>query len=161
FVWGVQFPKLHLLPVLIMRTLTARILLEKLLFVVAMSLALTELFWRAAGYYPARSDLMLFYRLRQSLAGDPNVVALVGSSRIVCGLSPSALAQSVPGHRFVQLAILGNGGLPILEDLAHDPTFRGRVICEFHASHWSGQYPFTQLPEQLSYTRPSFSGAYL
>ena len=77
------------------------------------------------------------------------------------GLNPQALDRTVPGLRFLQLGILGNSATPVLEDLAQDPNFIGRVICEFNPAQWGGEYPFTTLPEPLAYMHPNVSGAYL
>src|SRR6478609_5209820 len=110
----------------------------------AVSLGVTETFWRVLRYVPAGSDLRHFAQLRKAVDGDCGAVALVGSSRVRYGLNPDLLGRTVPGWRFRQLGILGNGAMPLLEDLANDPNFRGRVICEFNSAHWGGPYPFTK-----------------
>jgi hypothetical protein len=127
----------------------------------AISLLFTELTWRALGYVPAGSDILQFVRLRQSIARDPEVVALVGSSRVRCGLDPETMNRSLRTVRFVQLGILGNSGMPVLEDLAEDESFRGSIVCEFQVSHWSADYPFSRVPEPLAYMHPKLSGSYV
>src|SRR5205085_12036636 len=102
-----------------------------------------------------------FAKLRKAADGDPAAVALVGSSRVREGLNPQSLDRAVPGRRFLQLGILGNSATPVLEDLADDPNFTGRVICEFNPAQWGGDYPFTKLPEPLAYMPPNMSGSYL
>src|SRR5690349_2061071 len=96
----------------------------KLLFKCALFLAISvlaaESLWRALGYVPAGSDIRNFARLHDSAMRDPNAVALVGSSRMRCGMRPDTLAQQFPNRRFVQLGILGNSGMPVLQDLADD-----------------------------------------
>src|SRR5205823_2939900 len=111
------------------------------------------------GYLPAKSDMLLFVKQRNSLAGDRNAVALVGSSRIRCGLNPAVLAAGVPSRRFVQLGLLGNSGLPVLRDLARDASFQGSVICEFAAHDWL-QAGLPKVPEALSFVHTTVSGAY-
>src|SRR5258705_386448 len=106
------------------------------LLCVCLALTVTEVCWRYLGYRPAGSDLILFAKLRKSLAHDPRAVALAGSSRVRCGLNPATFAATVPDRRFVQLGILGSNALPVLEDLALDPAFQGSVICELHALDW-------------------------
>ena len=125
------------------------------------ALLLTEALWRGLGYLPTKSDAMHFKRLREAADGGHAVVALVGSSRVRNGLNPHELDRTVPGWRFFQLGILGNSAMPVLEDLANDPKFTGRVICELNPPHWGGGYPFGKLPEALAYSHPEISGAYL
>jgi hypothetical protein len=127
----------------------------------AVAVGFTETFWRSLRYMPANSDMRNFARLRRAADGDRGAVALVGSSRVRYGLNPQSLERTVPGRRFRQLGILGNGAAPVLEDLANDPNFLGQVICELNPAHWGGGYPFTKLPEALAYMHPVVSGAYL
>jgi hypothetical protein len=102
-----------------------------------------------------------FAKLRKAADGDPAVVALVGSSRVRYGLSPAALDRAVPGRRFLQLGILGNGALPVLRDLAADPNFHGRVICEFNPAHWNEVPRSAALPDALAFTYPEYTLSYL
>jgi hypothetical protein len=127
---------------------------------VTVAFVVTEAFWRTVGYMPAGSDMMNFAKLRRAADGDRGAVAMLGSSRVRYGLNPQILDRTVPGFRFLQLGILGNGAPPVLEDLANDPNFQGRIICEFNPAHWGG-YPFSSLPEALAFTYPKVSGAYL
>jgi hypothetical protein len=127
----------------------------------AVALIFTETFWRSLRYVPAGSDLRHFARLRKAADGDREAVALLGSSRVRYGLNPEVLARAVPGWHFHQLGILGNAPMPVLEDLANDPSFQGRVICELNPEQWGGGYPFTKIPEALAYTHAEASGAYL
>jgi hypothetical protein len=123
--------------------------------------AFTETFWRSLRYMPAGSDIINFARLRRAANGDRSAVALVGSSRVRFGLNPQVLDRIVPGRRFRQLGILGNGAAPVLEDLANDPNFQGSVICELSPAHWDGENPSRKLPEAMAFTHPQVSGAYL
>jgi hypothetical protein len=128
----------------------------------ALALLLTEGLWRILGYPPKGSDFIYFAKLRKAADRDPAAVAMAGSSRVRYGLNPEALAHAVPGRRFLQLALDGNSALPVLYDLAMDPRFHGRVICEVNPPHWGGQYDFSNWrPEALAYLRPEISGAYL
>jgi len=132
-------------------------LCAKGLLCVAVALTLTEACWRYLGYRPTRSDLILFAKLRNSLAHDSKAVALAGSSRVRCGLNPATFAATVPDRRFVQLGILGNNALPVLENLALDQSFQGSVICELHASDWLREIPAVE-PPPLAYMHPALSG---
>jgi hypothetical protein len=129
----------------------------------AVAFVFAETFWHSLGYVPADSDMMNFARLRRAADGDRTAVALVGSSRVRYGINPQLLERTLPGRHFRQLGILGNGALPVLEDLANDPNFQGLVICEFNPAHWGGgdEYSSAKLPEPLAYMHPEISGAYL
>lgn len=135
--------------------------LIKAAFFLAIALGITETLWRSLRYRPMDSDLRNFAKLRKAADGDGEAVALVGSSRVRYGLNPAEFARTQPRWRFRQLGILGNGAMPVLEDLANDPNFVGLVICELNPAHWGGEYPFTKIPEALAYTHPEVSGAYL
>jgi hypothetical protein len=135
-------------------------LCAKGLLCVSIALIMAEACWRSLGYLPARSDFILFSKLSRSLTNDPGSVALVGSSRVRCGLNPAVFAAAVPDRRFVQLGILGNSAIPVLEDLALDQSFHGSVICELHPTDWLGETPPVE-PPPLAYMRPSISGAYI
>jgi hypothetical protein len=130
------------------------------LLCVCLALTVTEACWRYLGYRPEGSDLILFAKLRKSLAHDPQAVALAGSSRVRCGLNPAIFAATVPDRRFVQLGILGNNALPVLEDLALDQSFQGSVICELHAHDWLGEAAAVQ-PPPLAYMHPALNGNYV
>jgi len=45
---------------------------------------------------------------------------------------------------FYQLAIDGSSALPMLENLAQNPTFHGHVLCEFSIPHFMAEYPFRE-----------------
>jgi hypothetical protein len=118
------------------------LLLAKLCLFCCVAFTACELFWRASGARPEPSDLLGFARLRTAVRNSPDAVALLGSSRVLCDIDPRILARYLPGRRFFQLAINGQSGLPLLEDLAHDDRFRGLVLCEFHPRHFLAEYPF-------------------
>src|SRR5690242_11300979 len=141
---------------------SAWMLLGKGAFFLAVALFLAEALWRGLGYHPPGSDIRSFARLHDAAMNDPAAVALAGSSRVRCGLRPDVLAREFPERHVAQLGILGNSGIPVLEDLANDAVFRGRVICEFYPAHWlTGSYPSAGRPDPLAYAHPQASGAYV
>lgn len=107
-------------------------------FVVAAALAATlgglgEGLARARGFVPAVRDddaQWSHWRGRASVAAGPRPLALVGSSRVQTGVAAEVLARRFPGRLVVPLAINGSSPLPVLRDLAEDPSFRGDVLCE-------------------------------
>jgi hypothetical protein len=127
----------------------------------AIALLGTEALWRGLRYLPAKSDLRHFAKLRRDADLDSRSVALLGSSRVQYGLNPHSLERTVPGRRYLQLSIPGHSPLPVLEDLARDPNFKARVICELNPAHWGGGSPFPNFASHLDYTHPEVSGAYL
>ncbi len=90
-----------------------------------------EAFFRAKGYQPSvRDDTMLWALVRSSMPkDDPGVVALVGSSRMLCDISVDAF-QSAYGVKPAQLALIRSSPIPVLEDLADDEHFKGLILCE-------------------------------
>jgi hypothetical protein len=101
--------------------------------VVAMGLlAAVELGMRRLGFQPSVKDTPELWSLVRARAseGDENTVVLLGSSRFQGGLVLDELSRALGGARVLQLAIGGSSSLPVLEDLAEDEGFRGRVLCE-------------------------------
>src|SRR6202008_2036966 len=53
----------------------------------------------------------------------------IGSSRIKYDLDIDTWKKET-GRNAIQLAMEGNSPVPILEDLAADPKFAGKVVCD-------------------------------
>lgn len=56
-----------------------------------------------------------------------NGIAVLGASRVQRAIHPETLAQELGGP-VAQLAVEGTSAIPLLEDLAVDPRFRGTVL---------------------------------
>ena len=56
-----------------------------------------------------------------------NAVAVLGASRVQRAIHPETLAQELGGP-VAHLAVEGTSAIPLLEDLAVDPRFRGTVV---------------------------------
>lgn len=117
-------------------------------------LAAGEACWRLTGV-PPRSDLLIFDRFRDAVRDSPQAAAMIGSSRFLCDLDPTTLQREMPDRQFYQLAIDGGSSLPMLENLAHDASFRGFVLAEFSVTHFLTDYPFLDKKEgeSLQYVR--------
>jgi hypothetical protein len=90
-----------------------------------------ELFWRRRRFKPELNDSAELWCVERTRAvREPNVLAIVGSSRMLFGIDPRALAKALPGRNIVNLAIKGQPSLPVLRSLAADSRFRGTVLCE-------------------------------
>jgi len=84
---------------------------------------------RQVGLEPEYSDnraLWLSARHRLSQP-DESVVAILGASRVQRAIDVAVLSERT-NRPVVQLAVEGSSGLPVLENLAADPRFRGTVI---------------------------------
>lgn len=102
------------------------------LVLAATTLGLVESAWRARGFAPAVTDsarLWSAHRWRAEGLAQPGSV-VVGASRAQYALDLPAFADETGWPAPIQLAIQGRSPLPVLKDLAADPSFRGLVIVE-------------------------------
>ncbi len=88
-----------------------------------------EWHWRGFGAVPGyRDDEAMWARQRRRIdAGAGDATVLVGSSRTLFDLQ-LRVWQRLSGRRPIQLAIVGTSPLSVLEDLANDPAFTGRLV---------------------------------
>jgi hypothetical protein len=104
------------------------------IFVTAMVLAALalggwETYWRAFGAVPGYhngNDAWALQRRRID-EGEGNATVLAGSSRVLFDVQLPVWERAT-GERPIQLALEGTSPLPVLEDLAADPNFTGRVL---------------------------------
>ena len=88
-------------------------------------------FWRRRGFVPSViDDVNLWSVWRRRANGDPGVLALAGSSRLLMGLHLPTLRARFPDRRVVQLSLNGGSPLAVLKNLAEDDRFQGSVLCE-------------------------------
>lgn len=102
------------------------------LTVLALLLVLTSMWeWQMRRLELVPGDLSGTYDIwaeqRRQVDGRNVPVALVGDSRILYDTDLDRVTQ-MAGVRPVQLGIAGGSGLPVLEDLANDPHFKGLAI---------------------------------
>lgn len=85
-------------------------------------------------------------------------VAIVGSSRVQIGISPSELATLLPvsADRVANLGVPFSSSLPMLRELAGNPNFKGTVVAEVLPVHFFGNAPshLTLYLEQTNRPRP-------
>ncbi|MBV8667368.1 MAG: hypothetical protein JO269_12885 [Burkholderiaceae bacterium] len=88
-----------------------------------------ELYWRDYGAVPAyaNSDSSWAAQRRRIDQGEGNALVLVGSSRTLFDVQ-LPVWEKVAGERPIQLALEGTSGVPLMEDLADDPNFTGRLV---------------------------------
>jgi hypothetical protein len=94
----------------------------------------------------ADKALWAFQRTRAN--DDPDTLAIVGTSRALYDLDTQALAKATGYTHVRQLAIAGSHPLATLEDLAADPDFKGRILCELTeqalaTAPWNSQRNYT------------------
>lgn len=125
------------------------------LAVAALALAGVERYWRAQGQTPNVLDSpQLWSTERDKVYGDsPRPLVLLGASRTEYGFDMATLREELPGYQPVMLAINGLYPLAALRDLAHDPDFRGTVICDVESNAFLTEYAQLQQPHVDYYHR--------
>lgn len=106
----------------------ARIVLGAFVLFVLL-LAAWELYWRDFGATPGyrNSDGAWAEQRRRINAGEGDATVLIGASRMLFDVQLDQWQQAT-GERPIQLALEGTTPLPVLEDLAADPDFTGRLV---------------------------------
>jgi hypothetical protein len=93
------------------------------------SIAGWELYWRAYGVTPSyqNSDGLWAIQRRRIDHGGEKATVLSGASRVLFDIDLDTW-QRLSGERPVQLALEGTSPTFLLEDLANDPKFTGRLL---------------------------------
>ena len=88
-----------------------------------------ELYWRSTGVTPAyhNSNGEWAQQRRRIDEGEGGKTVLLGASRVLFDVQ-LRVWEKATGERPIQLAMEGTSPLPMLEDLAADPHFTGRVL---------------------------------
>ncbi len=97
----------------------------------AVMIAGWELYWRAYGVTPGyrNSDGQWLVQRRRIDAGEGRATVLIGASRILFDTS-LPVWEKTTGRRPIQLALEGTSPVPIMENLAADPNFTGRLVVD-------------------------------
>lgn len=95
----------------------------------AVMLIAWEWHWRMFGVEPGyrNSNGQWAQQRRRINAGEGDATVLIGSSRVLFDLQ-LPVWERLTGERPIQLALEGTSPVPILEDLAADPDFTGRLL---------------------------------
>ncbi len=109
--------------------LSGRIVLAFALVVALGSLVLWEAGWRRYGSEPAirNSESLWAGQRRRIDEGEGNRTVIVSSSRLLFDIQ-LPVWERVTGERPIQLGLEGTSPVPVLEDLAEDPDFTGRLL---------------------------------
>ena len=88
-----------------------------------------EWHWREFGARPAyRNSYGLWAEQRRRIdQGEGDATVLVGASRVLFGVQ-LPVWERLAGERPIQLAMEGTSPVPMMEDLARDPNFTGRLL---------------------------------
>jgi hypothetical protein len=104
------------------------------IWILAALLALTllvawEWYWRDFGVRPSyrNSDGSWAVQRRRIDEGEGGKTVLIGSSRVLFDVQ-LPVWEKIAGERPIQLALEGTSAVPVLEDLADDPNFKGRLL---------------------------------
>lgn len=132
------------------KTLASAKVLGLALFLALIVLGGIELYWREAGLKASvnpSADKALWAFQRTRVNDDPDALAIVGTSRALYDLHQKTLSRETGYTHVRQLAIAGSHPLATLEDLAEDPQFKGRIICELTEQAlstvpWESQRPY-------------------
>lgn len=97
----------------------------------ALLLAGWEAYWRQWDPTPGyRNSAGAWAEQRARIdAGEGDATVLVGTSRVLFDVQ-LPVWERLTGERPIQLALEGTSPLPVLEDLAADPDFTGRVLVD-------------------------------
>lgn len=99
------------------------------LIVAGLLMAAWELYWRAYGATPSyrNSNGQWAEQRRRIDNGEGGKTVLLGSSRVLFDVQ-LPIWEKITGERPIQLAMEGTSPVPMLEDLAADPDFTGRLL---------------------------------
>lgn len=90
-----------------------------------------EAYWRSKGYQITYDDGKELWSNKRAMVYQPQdkATVFIGSSRIKYDLDIPTWEKST-GEKAVQLAIEGNSPRPVLQDLADDEHFRGKLVID-------------------------------
>ena len=90
-----------------------------------------EMYWRAYGVSPTyrNTDGEWLMQRRRLDAGEGGATVLIGASRILFD-TQLPVWEKITGKRPIQLALEGTSPVPIMENLAADPNFTGRLLVD-------------------------------
>lgn len=88
-----------------------------------------EWVWRDYGVTTSyRNSLGQWAAQRRRIdTGEGDKTVLIGSSRVLFGVQ-LPVWEKAAGERPIQLSLEGTSSIPVLEDLAEDPNFKGRLL---------------------------------
>ncbi|HKE47230.1 MAG TPA: hypothetical protein VKB52_04135 [Rhodanobacteraceae bacterium] len=123
-----------------------------------------ERYWRHFGVVPSyrNSDGQWAEQRRRIDAGEGGKTVLIGASRMLFDIQLPEWERAT-GERPIQLAMEGTSPVPVLEDLAADPNFTGRLVIDVtpHVLFAGGMYRGDMLTYVKSQTPAQHVGDWL
>jgi hypothetical protein len=97
--------------------------------ILVVGLVAWEMYWRAFGSVPSyrNSDGQWAIERRRIDHGEGGKTVIAGSSRMLFNIQ-LPVWERLAGERPIQLALEGTSPIPLMEDLAADPDFTGRLL---------------------------------
>ena len=101
------------------------------LILVAISVLSWELYLRKKGFETSFYDDPALWTHNRDMVYEPadKATVFIGSSRIKFDLDIPTW-ESITGNHAIQLACVGSNPIPLLEDLARDKNFKGRLVVD-------------------------------
>lgn len=99
-----------------------------------------ERFLQARGFTPSVDVTADLWSWQRAQLHQPEVIALLGASRIQLAIDPGVLSEQLNGRPVVPLPVSGQYPLRTLQSLAADEQFTGTVIVSFVAQMLEPQY---------------------
>lgn len=101
------------------------------LILVALAVACWEMYVRKHGYDTSFDDGPPIWADKRAMVYEPadRSTVFIGSSRIKFDLDIPAW-ESITGDHAIQLACVGSNPIPVLEDLAADNNFKGKLVVD-------------------------------
>jgi hypothetical protein len=103
-------------------------------------LAGLEMFWRHQGHLPSVVDSEELWAIERERVSADNVIAILGTSRAVTGISMATLRERLPQKRPVMLAIAGHAPGSVLRNVLADRRFHGTVVVEMEGSLYGAPF---------------------
>lgn len=108
-------------------------------------LAAWEVYWRKYGATPSyrNSEGLWALQRRRINQGEGNATVLIGASRMLSNVQLHVW-EKLDGKRPIQLALEGTSPVPVLEDLANDPDFKGKLYVGVAPGLFFSGYSYRQ-----------------
>jgi len=101
------------------------------LVLVSIAVASWEFYVRSKGFETTYDDNPALWSDKRTMVYEPadKATVFIGSSRIKFDLD-IALWEKTTGDHAIQLACVGSSPRPVLDDLANDPRFKGKLVVD-------------------------------
>lgn len=121
--------------------------------IIALVLFLTawELTWRSKGYNNSYDDNAALWAYQRARVYEPQeqTTVFIGSSRIKFDLDIPTW-ERLTGEQVVQLSIVGSSPFLLLQDLANDPKFNGKLVIDItEPLYFSTAPPYAAKPTEF------------